>query len=159
VASRILYGMGQLRRFSRASLLEAAVNLSLSLILVRRFGIVGVAWASAIPNLFVCLFVIGYACRLLGVRGRDYAGKALLRPLSAGLAPLALWSSGWTTTGWLSLGLAIGAGLLPYAVLIVLLEKTVRWRALGSRFFTGRLWKIKNIQPRMKHGSNTDRSS
>jgi O-antigen/teichoic acid export membrane protein len=133
VASRILYGMGLLRRFSRASLLEAAVNLSLSLVLARRLGIVGVAWASALPNLLFCLFAIGYTCKLLSASGREYAGKAWLRPLAAGLAPLAVWSSGWTTNGWLGLGLAIGAGLLPYALLVLLLEKAPLRRAHRGR--------------------------
>jgi O-antigen/teichoic acid export membrane protein len=128
VASRILYGMGLLKRFARASLLEAAVNLSLSLVLAPRLGIAGVVWAAAIPNLFFCLFIIGYACRLLGVSMRDYASHAWLRPLAAGLAPLAIWLGGWTTTGWLTLGLALGAGLLPYAGLIVIMENFRQWR-------------------------------
>ncbi len=133
VASRILYGMGLLRRFARASLLEATVNLSLSLILAPRLGLVGVAWASAIPNLLFCLFAIVYVCRLLSISGGAYAGKAWLRPLAAGILPLALWSGGWTTTGWLTLGFAIGAGLLPYAMLIVLIEKAPACRSYSRK--------------------------
>jgi O-antigen/teichoic acid export membrane protein len=128
--------MGLLRRFSRASLLEAAVNLTLSLILAPRLGLIGVAWASAIPNLLFCLFAIGYVCRLLEVSGRDYARKAWLLPLTASAVLLIIWSSAWTATGWLTLGRAIGAGLLPYAMLIMLIEKAPVWRSYQRRAFS-----------------------
>ena len=133
VAARILYGMGLLRRFARASLLEAVVNFSLGLIFVRIWGINGIAWAAALPSLVVCLFVIGYSCRMLNVPVRDYLSQAWFRPLAAGCIPLVIWSSGWTITGWLTLGTAIGAGLAPYAVAIFLIEKAGRLRLAAGR--------------------------
>lgn len=128
VAARVLYGMGLLRRFARALLLEAVVNFSLSLILVQFWGINGIAWAAALPSFVVCFFVIGYSCRMLNVGVRDYVSKAWLRPLVAGCVPLAIWSSGWPTTGWLTLGTAICSGLAPYAATIFLIEKTAQLR-------------------------------
>lgn len=123
VASRILYGMGKLRLFARMALLEAALNLGMSLLLVHALGISGVAWAAAVPNLVFCVFVIGYACRSLEMPIGLYLGDAWLRPLLAGFVPLAIWAGGWTVGGWPSLGLAIGAGLAPYAVLVLAIEK------------------------------------
>ncbi len=76
VASRILYGMGKLKLFARLALVEAAVNLALSLVLVETFGIVGIAVAVAVPNVLFCLFVITYACRTLNVESAKVpAGK------------------------------------------------------------------------------------
>lgn len=125
VAARILYGMGKLRRFAIAALGEAALNLTLSLVLVQTLGIVGIAWASAIPNLVFCAFVIAYACRILGVGWREYVSATWIRPLAMAIAPIAIWLSDWTVTGWGSLALALGAGLLPYALLVAGLEHFV----------------------------------
>ena len=127
VAARILYGMGRLRIFARAALLESLVNLALSMVLVRYLGIVGVAWASALPNLIFGLFAIGYCCRVVGVTWGEYLGRAWARPLIAVLIPLAIWSSGWTITGWSSLGLAILAGLVPYAGMIFVMQSRLPW--------------------------------
>src|SRR5204863_6765085 len=67
VASRILYGLGRLRLFARLALVEAVLNLGLSLALVGPMGLEGVALAVAGPNVLFCLFAIGYACRTLAV--------------------------------------------------------------------------------------------
>lgn len=57
VSARLLYGMGRLGWFARATIAEALANLVLSLLLVHKFGIVGVAIGTAIPNLLfnLCL--------------------------------------------------------------------------------------------------------
>ena len=139
VATRILYGMGRLRLYARLALLEAVVNLGLSLLLVRSLGLQGVAWAAAIPNLFFCLFVVGYGCRLLGISARDYLGQSWLRPLAAALVPLAIWASGWTVTGWGSLAVALMAGVVPYAAIVALLESSgFRIRRLMLHFWNRR---------------------
>jgi O-antigen/teichoic acid export membrane protein len=122
VASRILYGMGKLRRFAFAALGEAALNLTLSLLLVQSLGIVGIAWAAALPNLLFCLFVISYACRTLGVRAPEYLCATWLRPLMVAIVPVTIWLSGWTVIGWGSLALAIAAGLIPYGLAVVAIE-------------------------------------
>lgn len=123
VASRILYGMGRLRLFALMALGEAALNLGLCLLLVGSLGILGIAWASAIPNLMFCVFVIGYACRTLGLGWREYLGATWIRPLGVVIVPIAIWSSGWNVAGWGSLALAILAGLMPYALAVAALER------------------------------------
>jgi O-antigen/teichoic acid export membrane protein len=114
--------MGQLRFFAFAALGEAAINLVLSLLLVQSLGIVGIAWASALPNLLFCLFVIGFTCRTLGIGWRVYLRETWLRPVLCAIVPMAVWIGGWSVGGWGSLALAIGAGLLPYALAVVAAE-------------------------------------
>ena len=118
VASRILYGLGRLRLFARLALVEAAVNLGLSLLLVGPMGLEGVAVAVAVPNVLFCGFVIGYACRVLEVPAGRYL-RAWLRPACAAVVPAVVW---WFVTpvapAWLAIGGGIAAGLVPYAVVV-----------------------------------------
>ena len=116
VASRILYGMGKLRLFARLALVEAVVNLALCFALVGPFGLVGVAVAVAVPNVLFCLFVIGYACRVLDVSSwrlpRDKLAEAARRGCACRRS---VW---WFVTPveatWSAIALGIGAGLVPY---------------------------------------------
>jgi len=123
VASRILYGMGKLRLFARLALLEAVVNLALSLALVGPFGLPGVAVAVAAPNVLFCLFVIVYACRTLDVSLSRYFVTSWVKPLTAVCVPALVW---WFLTPaeptWASLALSIGVGLVPFAFVVVTLE-------------------------------------
>ncbi|MBN9119475.1 MAG: oligosaccharide flippase family protein [Planctomycetes bacterium] len=130
VASRILYGMGKLKLFARLALVEAAVNLALSLALVGPFGLVGVALAVAVPNVLFCLFVIAYACYTLDVRAKTYLFASWLKPLCCACAPALIW---WVLAPaeptWPSIALGIAAGLGPYACAVLGLEVlTVRKR-------------------------------
>jgi len=133
VASRILYGMGKLRLFARLALVEAAVNLGLSLLLVGPYGLVGVAIAVAVPNVLFCLFVIGYACFVLEVRASRYLLASWLRPLSAAFVPALVW---WFVTPadptWLGIALGIMMGLVPFALVVAAIELLPRFAATRS---------------------------
>jgi O-antigen/teichoic acid export membrane protein len=134
VASRILYGMGKLKLFSRLALVEAAVNLGLSLLLVGPFGVVGVAVAVAVPNVLFCLFVIGYACRTLDVGVWRYARAAWLKPLCAACAPLAVWALvGPAEASWPAIAFGAACGLAPFALAVAALEVAPRYLTLPSR--------------------------
>ena len=101
IAARILYGMDRLRWFARISLLEAAVNLALSLLLVRNYGVEGVALAAAIPNAISCLFIIVAACQLLRIRLYRYVMYSWVKPLIASTTPGLIWGLGrWHIAGW-----------------------------------------------------------
>lgn len=64
----VLVGMGQVRMPSLLRLLAAACNLVLSLVLVRFYGIVGVAIGTLIPILLIDLCVLlPYGARQLGI--------------------------------------------------------------------------------------------
>ncbi|MDY3556089.1 polysaccharide biosynthesis C-terminal domain-containing protein [Gemmata sp. JC717] len=135
VASRILYGMGKLKLFARLALVEAGVNLALSLALVKPFGIVGVAVAVAVPNVLFCLFVIGYACRTLDVGVWHYLRESWTKPLVAVSVPALVW---WGVTPveakWLSIAIGVATGLAPFAAVVAAIELAPRRQALWARF-------------------------
>jgi O-antigen/teichoic acid export membrane protein len=91
VAARMLYGLGRLRWFARAMLLEAGCNLLLSLAMVRPFGIEGVALGTCIPNFIMNVVILAAVCRLLRLSWKVYLRRAFAGPCFAGMA-LAL---GW----------------------------------------------------------------
>jgi O-antigen/teichoic acid export membrane protein len=123
VASRILYGMGKLKLFARLALVEAVVNLGLSLALVGPFGVVGVAVAVAVPNVLFCLFVIGYACHTLGVSLRDYLFASWLKPLVCACVPAVVWRVMTPAEpAWVAIAFGVAAGLIPYAGCVLCAE-------------------------------------
>lgn len=122
VASRILYGLGRLRLFARLAIGEAVLNVVLTFALIGPLGVEGVAWAVAVPNVLFCACVIGYTTRVLGASATEY-GKAWLRPMIAITVPMAVWFMlGTPEATWTGIGIAIAAGLLPYGVIVALVE-------------------------------------
>ena len=114
-AARILYGLGELRWFARLTLLDAAANLLLTLLLVRPFGVEGVAWAVAVPNLVVCALVIDHTRRRLGVSAGEYL-RVWVKPLACAAVPLGVWLAlGRVEVAWGAIAAGVGLGLLPYA--------------------------------------------
>ena len=76
------------------ALLEGLCNLALSIFLVRRIGVVGVAWGTLIPSLLVsALFGPWYLRHTLGVPLRRYILTAWLKPGFA-ILPFALLTYG-----------------------------------------------------------------
>ncbi len=72
-ACGIVYGMEKHKRVAKWAIVEAAANLGLSIFLVRRIGIYGVAWGTAIPSLVVeAVYWPPYICRLVGMRVSSY---------------------------------------------------------------------------------------
>ncbi|MCZ2340511.1 MAG: oligosaccharide flippase family protein [Bacteroidales bacterium] len=119
VTARVLYGMGRLRLFARMALLESALNLGLTLLLIRPFGVEGVAVAVAVPNVLFCLFVIGFTLLTLGIPLRAYLRRSWLQPLLANTLPLAIWLAlGEPAPTWPTIAVGIIAGLVPYGVLV-----------------------------------------
>ena len=85
---RVLFGIAKHRTLAMAILLEGITNLILSIVLVRRFGILGDAAGTAIPLLCTTLFFLPrHTCHVLGVRVRTYVREAFLLPLGL-CAPL-----------------------------------------------------------------------
>ncbi|MGL6074691.1 MAG: oligosaccharide flippase family protein [Fimbriiglobus sp.] len=121
VASRVLYGLGDLWWFARMALVEGVVNIALTAALIQPFGVNGVAWAVALPNLGFCVFVIVHSMRKLGITTRAYL-RAVVPSL--GFLPLSLlvWMLLPTTPDWLTLITHGLAGLVPYALAIILWE-------------------------------------
>lgn len=66
-ALTLIYGFGEVGILAKVSLAEAIANLLLSLLLVRPYGLVGVALGTAIPLFFFSLFLMRLGNRLVGV--------------------------------------------------------------------------------------------
>ena len=86
VLASVMFGISRHRVMMVAVLVEAVCNLAASVALVRVIGIVGVAWATTIPNLAASLlFWPWYVRRTLGIPIRSYLLSIWVRP---GLAVL-----------------------------------------------------------------------
>lgn len=92
VSALVLAGMAKHRVLAYLVLGEGFANLVLSIILVRKIGLVGVAWGTVIPDLICTGLVIPwYTLRILKLGAREYVTRAYLRPVlgalpAAGLA-------------------------------------------------------------------------
>jgi O-antigen/teichoic acid export membrane protein len=74
--------MGRHRALASVLLLEGVVNLTLSLLLVRRFGIVGVAWGTAIPLACTSVFFLPqHMCGILEMPLAAFLTRAYRLPL------------------------------------------------------------------------------
>jgi O-antigen/teichoic acid export membrane protein len=90
VTSGSLLGLSKHRPLVPALLAEGVLNLVLSIYLVRRIGILGVAWGTAIPSLgSALLFWPWYLRRALGIAPQRYILSAWVRPM-LGILPFAL---------------------------------------------------------------------
>ena len=81
-SGRILFGMAKHKTLAVVVLLEGLANLVLSITLVRRFGIVGDAFGTAIPLTCTVLFFLPrHLCRVLQIHIGTYLREAFLLPL------------------------------------------------------------------------------
>jgi O-antigen/teichoic acid export membrane protein len=88
---RILLGMGRQRTLALVFLADGIANLILSIVLLRDWGIFGVALGTAIP--LTCtsvLFLPRHLCRMLGIRVRDFLRQAYLLPIGLTIPTAAL---------------------------------------------------------------------
>ena len=90
---RILLGMGKHRVLAAVLLLEGVMNVLLSLFLASRFGILGVAWGTAIPLACTSLFFLpGHLCRVLEISPWFFLDRAYRLPLTVSVFMAAeLW--------------------------------------------------------------------
>jgi len=121
-SSRVLFGMGKHQTLAKVTLVEGIANLVLSVVLVRRFGIVGDAIGTAIPlSCTVLLFIPQHLCRTLKLRLLSYCREAFLLPfvLTMPLVIVLLWLQRWfiphhllQLAGQVAIGLSVyGAGI------------------------------------------------
>ena len=87
--TQILYGLAKHRIAALLRICEAAANLLLSVILVRKFGLVGSALGTMIPNIVITAVVLPLAVRnLMPVSLRGMTVSTYARPL---LASIPFW--------------------------------------------------------------------
>ncbi len=76
----IVYGMEKHKRLAWWAILEAVANFVLSIILVRRIGIYGVAWGTTIPSVLIELILWPrFICKLVVIPVRTYLWQTWLR--------------------------------------------------------------------------------
>ncbi|MCX5699838.1 MAG: oligosaccharide flippase family protein [Candidatus Omnitrophica bacterium] len=98
MSSVILQGIGKLKTFTTFILLEALANLILSLILIKHYGLIGVALGTAIPFIINKAIILPvYICKVVGQNLIEYIKKTTILPLIASI---------------------------PYVILILLFKKT-----------------------------------
>lgn len=139
-STRILLGMGRHRTLASVLLLEGVVNVVLSFLLAPRFGLIGVAWGTAIP--LACtslLFLPHHLSRQLEVPLSVFLRRAYLSPLTLCL-PLAgvLWilASRFPAHSYRTLVWQLACGGLVYAASVALaLAATKSGRAAPWRVF------------------------
>jgi O-antigen/teichoic acid export membrane protein len=82
VSTMVLAGMARHRPFAYIALGEGAANLVLSIVLVHRMGVIGVAWGTVIPALISNTLVVPlYTLSVLQMPARTYFVGAFVRPL------------------------------------------------------------------------------
>jgi O-antigen/teichoic acid export membrane protein len=88
--ANILLGTGRHRLVAIVSLGEAVANLILSVILVRWFGLLGVAVGTALPVVVAALFILlPAACRQMSVPSTTFLRLVLAAPLTGGAPAIA----------------------------------------------------------------------
>ncbi len=124
---------------ARAAVAAAVVNLGASLVLVRVWGLLGVALGTLAATLLVDVaYVLRRGCLELDVAPAAYARQALLPPLTAGLAQAAATLAAtllWRPASWMDLALVSlpGAGAFAACAWRLALEPPERAR-LASLF-------------------------
>jgi O-antigen/teichoic acid export membrane protein len=92
-AAVVLQGIGRNKGFIWSETVNAVLNLSLSIVLVKRIGVAGVVLGTLLAHLSTSAWVVPLlACRSVGLSGFMFVRRALLPPLlAAGPALLAAW--------------------------------------------------------------------
>jgi O-antigen/teichoic acid export membrane protein len=138
IYSHVLYALNRHQVNGCIAVVEAFSNLGLSIWLVHRLGIVGVAWGTLIPAACTQGIVMPiYTARVVGVSPRELYSRAVLRPMLAAL-PSAAWLWFAAKLGWLAhWGLffwtnAVSLALYALVVWQFLLEKEEKAYLIGS---------------------------
>jgi O-antigen/teichoic acid export membrane protein len=91
VSALVLAGMARHRFLAKVAAAEGVLNVLLSVILVQKMGLIGVAWGTVIPHILSSGIIIPwYTLGVLNMSAREYFVRAWLRPLVAAVPAAAL---------------------------------------------------------------------
>ncbi len=133
-SGRTLWGMAKHRTWAFVVLAEGVSNLILSIILVRRYGILGDAIGTAIPLACSMIFFLPrHLCQLLGIKLRTYLSQAFVLPflLSVPLVACLLLMRRWYIPHH-----------LPDLLLQLVIAGVVYGIGLAWAFWTHRAWDV-----------------
>src|SRR6266576_1493159 len=128
-SGRVLFGMSKHGTWAKVTLIEGVANLILCILLVRRYGIIGDAFGTAIPlTCSMVFFMPRHLCRLLGIRIGNYVREAFVLPLliTVPLALVLLVMRRWFTPhtyGQLAVQVLVGAAVYGLGLLWVFASK------------------------------------
>jgi O-antigen/teichoic acid export membrane protein len=120
VAWPILTGLGEVRLPAFAFLAAGLLNVGLSLLLARPYGLVGVAVGTAVPNMLFALALIALACRVLNLTLVEYARYVIPRAALGALPVVALlvwFKVGWQVHGFAGLAAAGSTMVLVFGAI------------------------------------------
>jgi O-antigen/teichoic acid export membrane protein len=87
----VLTGMARHRALAYIALAEAAANVVLSIVLVQKIGLIGVAWGTVVPHLISTTIVVPlYTLHVVKIDPGEYFREAYLRPTLCALPMLVL---------------------------------------------------------------------
>lgn len=147
VGSIMLIGLGRARSIALLSVPDAALNLALSVALVRPLGVMGVALGTLIGELLTTFWYIPLLCNHeAGLSYREFLAHVAIRPiLGAGPAALVAWGTSRALATFHPLGAAVVGGMLMavtyFAIYFMLSspgERTTYWRAFRGVWFKAR---------------------
>lgn len=122
----VLYGIARHRALAFASILEAVANLLLSIVLIRKYGLAGVALGTAIPQFInYVIWLPVYTCRATGISYIAFMRQAVLPPLLTAIplgATILLTKAFLPATSWPGLALCAALGSAVFL--------TFSWRLL-----------------------------
>lgn len=118
----VIYGLGAVGPLARVSIVEAATNLALSLVLVATYGLPGVALGTAVPLVGLSLYLLVAAGRLVGGSVHVYLRRVMPVVIVGAVLQVGTWliaqylvlDNFWRLFGWALL-------LYPLQGLILLL--------------------------------------
>jgi O-antigen/teichoic acid export membrane protein len=121
VSVLILAGMAKHKVLAYLVFVEGVANLLLSIFLVRKIGLIGVAWGTVIPDLIVTsLIVPAYTLRILKMDVRSYIVQAIARPVLCAI-PVAVLAYAFSvlveTATWAVFAAEVAAMCFAFGVL------------------------------------------
>lgn len=136
ISAIVLVGMARHKILAQTTIGEGIANLLLSIVLVQRIGLIGVAWGTAIPHLITTGIVIPiYILRTLKLSLRDYFFQGWLRPLICGVAIASLFylmAHFVERVSWVILGAEIFVPVVVFAVMAYFVCLTSEQRAFAA---------------------------
>lgn len=119
---QLLYGISKHKFYAISNSIEGVVNLILSLILVQKFGLLGVALGTAIPMMIIKLFIQPiYTCKVIKLDIHEYYLKIMLPVVLKSLSILVIFwylSRGFIMPNYFSLTVMILCEVILFCIVI-----------------------------------------
>lgn len=147
VSSMILTSMAKHRVLAYVSLANGLANLALSIFLVRKIGLIGVAWGTVVPELISAGLIIPiYMLRMVNLNAGEFLRRAYLRPLLSAIPIAALgyaFSVGVESPSWLVFAAEVMAMCVVFGVMSFFICLDASQRAMAVT----KIWGVFHREP------------